>query len=441
MKNDKMRRKFKKEYIPIYLLFGSLLTFSTRGFQEAQENLFNMGNLVRYIALPTFYLYTFHLCYKKRFIYIPKIPIALKFLLLYWLIGAVSLLGAKWLTYSLVKWVEYFQLFFLSYYVLNMERDNPGFTKEIYEIIIKFFEFLMITVLIGVILSPTKALYIGSSELSALKNATIPFRLSGYLIPVTSTSVGFLSAILLYTYLVKKSFGEKVKNYKFKMIITITFVITAQARMAVLGLAIAIIIYYLIINRNTRKKLIFLCFVFWGFIIVGPTIFNVLLRGQDSSQLFSLSGRLEWWSYALEVYKKSSIFEKIFGQGFAGGEKVVAAQSNGAMYTLDSELIGSLISTGLLGTSFIVIAIISLIIMLLFTKRKITLSSININRGYISQLIGIMIILVIRIITTNTFSILSYYSVLFVGCILVTRGILREIKDESRNRKNYNRSI
>lgn len=438
---NKRKFNFNRYTLPIYLLFGSLLTFSTRGFQEAQENLFNIGNLVRYISLPIFYLYTFYLCYKKKFIYIPKVPKAIKFLLLYWLIGAVSLLGSKWLNYSLVKWVEYFQLFFLSYYVLNMENEHVGFTRDIYEIIIKFFEGLMITVLIGIILSPSKAFYIGSSELSALRSAAIPFRLSGHLIPITSTSVGFLSAILLYIYLVKYDNGEKVKYGKIKIVITTIFVITAQARMAIIGLVLAIIIYYLFLNRNIIRKIIAIYLGVFTLSIAGPTIFSVLLRGQDISQLFSLSGRLEWWNYALEVYKKSTIFEKIFGQGFAGGEKVVAAQSNGAMYTLDSEILGSLISTGILGVIFIVMAIVSLSFAILYLMRNIRLKCVNKYRLYISQLIGIMVILIVRMITTNTFSILSYYSLLFVSCILVVRGILREIKYESRNRKNYNRSI
>ena len=198
MKVCKVNSRLKKEYVPIYLLFGSFLTFSTRGFQEAQENLFNLGNLVRYISLPLFYLYTFHLCYKYKFFSIPKISKSITFLFLYWIIGLISLTNSQWLSYSIIKWIEYFQIFLLAFYIFNMERIKVGFTKEVFGIVLNFFEFLMITVLIGAIFSPSKALYFGSSEYSAIRNAAIPFRLSGYLIPITSTSVGFLSSFLFY---------------------------------------------------------------------------------------------------------------------------------------------------------------------------------------------------------------------------------------------------
>jgi len=441
MKIRKTSLKINRHTLPVYLLFGSLLTFSTRGFQEAQENLFNIGNLVRYIALPLFYLYTFHLCYKKDLRYIIKSSKALKFLLLYWIIGGISLLTSKWITYSLVKWIEYFQLFFLSYYVLNMEIKHREFAIEIYDIIIRFFEFLMLTVLIGFILSPSKALYVGNSEFSALKSAAIPFRLSGYLIPVTSTSIGFLSSILLYTYLVKYNNGEKIKYGLIKIIISIIFVIIAQARMAILGLVIAICVFYLIINKNILKKFIFLYTCIFLTFIAGAGIYNILLRGQDSTQLLSMSGRTEWWSYALDVYKISDAHEKLFGQGFAGGEKVIAAQSNEAMYTLDSELLGALMSTGILGTIFIILAIIALTCSIIWLTIYIKKNCVNRYKTYINEIVGIMIILIVRMITTNTFSTLSYYSLIFVSCILVTQTISKEIKYESRNRKNYNGSI
>ena len=131
-----------------------------------------------------------------------------------------------------------------------MERIKVGFTKEVFGIVLNFFEFLMITVLIGAIFSPSKALYFGSSEYSAIRNAAIPFRLSGYLIPITSTSVGFLSSFLFYNYLVELANNYKRRLIKVKMLILLIFIITAQARMAILGLVIAIFIYYFFINKK-----------------------------------------------------------------------------------------------------------------------------------------------------------------------------------------------
>ena len=442
MKVCKVNSRLKKEYVPIYLLFGSFLTFSTRGFQEAQENLFNLGNLVRYISLPLFYLYTFHLCYKYKFFSIPKISKSITFLFLYWIIGLISLTNSQWLSYSIIKWIEYFQIFLLAFYIFNMERIKVGFTKEVFGIVLNFFEFLMITVLIGAIFSPSKALYFGSSEYSAIRNAAIPFRLSGYLIPITSTSVGFLSSFLFYNYLVELANNYKRRLIKVKMLILLIFIITAQARMAILGLVIAIFIYYFFINKKLLYKIATAYISIIMFMFAGNTILNVILRGQDFAQIFSLSGRTEWWSYALDVFSRLNIYENLFGMGFAGGEKVVAAQSNDAMYTLDSEFLGTLISTGVLGSIFLMLSICYILLQVIrLRKYNIEMITNRENKIYVDQITGILIILIVRMITTNTFSTLSYYSVIYVISVIVIQKIIREIRYEIKYRKNINRNI
>lgn len=436
------RLNINKDMLPIYFLFGSLLTFSTRGFQEAQENLFNIGNLIRYISMPTFYLYTFHLCYKRKFNSIPKFLNSIVFLFLFWIIGLISLTNSQWFSYSIIKWIEYFQLFFVAFYIIKMENNKPGFSKKVFQIVIKFFEILMVTVLVGLILSPSNALYFGNSEYSALRSAAIPFRLSGYLIPITSTSVGFLSSFLFYNYLVEFANGYKKKLLKTKIVISFIFIIIAQARMAILGVAIAIAVYFLFINKKIIYKILIIYALILGSVFFSNTFLNIILRGQDLTQIFTLSGRLEWWNYALEVFNELNIYEKLFGMGFAGGEKVVAAQSNAAMYTLDSELLGTLISTGILGSVFLMLSVICIFLKLIKLKKynieRITQKQ---NKIYIYQVTGIMIILVVRMITTNTFSTLSYYSILYVISIILIQKIIWEIKNEFNNRKNINTNV
>lgn len=442
MKNNNKLLKLNKDTLPIYLLFGSFLTFSTRGFHDAQENLFNLGNLVRYISLPLFYLYTSYLCCKYEFFSIPKISKSITFLFLYWIIGLISLTNSQWLSYSIIKWIEYFQIFLLAFYIFNMDRIKVGFTKEVFDIVLNCFEFLMITVLIGAIFSPSKALYFGSSEYSAIRNASIPFRLSGYLIPITSTSVGFLSSFLFYNYLVELANNCKRRLIKVKMLILLLFIITAQARMAILGLVIAIFIYYFFINKKLLYKMATVYISIVMFMFAGNTILNVILRGQDFEQIFSLSGRTEWWSYALDVFSRLNIYEKLFGMGFAGGEKVVAAQSNDAMYTLDSEFLGTLISTGVIGSILLMISICYILLQVIrLRKYNIEMVTNSENKIYVDQITGILIILIVRMITTNTFSTLSYYSLIYVISVIVIQKIIREIRYEIKYRKNINRNI
>ena len=89
-------------------------------------------------------------------------------------------------------------------YVASMTQVDNDFSGKALNAIKLFVSFLILTVLVGIIVSPTKALYTGENSYSAIKNALLPVLLSGWIIPLSSTSVGMLSGILFYVLIVEK---------------------------------------------------------------------------------------------------------------------------------------------------------------------------------------------------------------------------------------------
>lgn len=89
----------------------------------------------------------------------------------------------------------------------------------------------------------------------------------------------------------------------------------------------------------------------------------------------------------MELFLKSSWFCKFFGNGFAAGEKLVAAQSNAVMYTLDSEWFAILISNGLLG------AFLYLMFWLSTIKQIFTAYRIDRSNVILAETVGVLLII------------------------------------------------
>jgi len=166
-----------------------------------------------------------------------------------------------------------------------------------------------------------------------------------------------------------------------------------------------LLVYFLFFYRGAVLKLLLF---FLGVVVVvfgASTIMTFLLRGQSRDLLFSLSGRAEWWTYAWNYFLKSSWFCKFFGNGFAAGEKLVAAQSNAVMYTLDSEWFAILISNGLLG------AFLYLMFWLSTIKQIFTAYRIDRSNVILAETVGVLLM---------TLAVHSYYVLIcfFAICAL-----------------------
>lgn len=412
----KNRLYWTRNMIPILCLFGTCLSFASRTVSEAQAGLFSSDNLLRMAFLPLAFFSILYFSWKWNLFRRVIIPAPLTWIFLFWFLSAFAFLNNNWLSYSFVKWVEYFVAFMGAVYVASMTQVDDDFSEKALNAIKLFVSFLILTVLVGIIVSPTKALYTGENSYSAIRNALLPILLSGWIIPLSSTSVGMLSGILFYVLIVEKlsireraSLGECIWEG-----CLIACIILSQSRTAIFSVALAFLVYFLFFYRGAVLKLLLF---FLGIVVVvfgASTIMTFLLRGQSRDLLFSLSGRAEWWTYAWNYFLKSSWFCKFFGNGFAAGEKLVAAQSNAVMYTLDSEWFAILISNGLLGVFLYLMFWLSTI------KQIFTAYCIDRSNVILAETVGVLLIIFVRTFTVTTLAVHSYYVLIcfFAICAL-----------------------
>ncbi len=394
--------------LPLFFLFGTLLSFSGRTFSEAQSNLFSADNMIRMVCLPTALLIMIILmlkCDVKRFC----IPKEFGWLLAFWAGGLFSFFHCSWLSYALVKWVEYFTILFGGLYIVMVDRRRPGFGEHAFFLMRGYLRFLIGSVLLGIVLSPSKAFYTGNDEFSAIKNAVLPFILGGWIIPISSTSVGMIASILLFMDVVELDCSHFSLRSILNILVLAVCVIFSQSRTAILGFAVVLSIYLIVFYRNSLGKFVIFCLGTLVLLFASSQIYKFLLRGQNLEMLGSLSGRTEWWGYAWRFFRDSGWYCKTFGNGFAAGEKVIAVQSNQAMYTLDSEYFAILISNGLYGLFFYVLFWISA-----FQKAFRRLRTNIQYRKQTIQILGIFVIILVRTVTVTTLAVHTYYLLIMV---------------------------
>lgn len=426
MKIKVLRLKFDKLYLPLLCVFCTLISFSARGMQDAQTNLFNIDNWIRILFLPLAALSILYFCVKYQLINFHCIPSPIKWLFLYSLFGIFSMLNGSWFAYSIVKLAEYLMTLFCGYYICNVDLYKEKFAKKAYFYMISFLRFLIVTVLIGLILSPAKALHFGENEYSAIREAFLPFILRGWIVPLTSTSVAMISAILSFCEIVRICECRKNVWAYLRLLLFLLCMLFAQSRTAFLGFSLVVIIYFAFYYKNSYRKFFWFGVILIALIFIVPVINDILLRGQSIKQFQTFSGRTVWWNYAWNFFCNSSFINQLFGNGFAAGERIVAFNSNNVMNTLDSEYFALLISNGIIGLVCYVGFSITTITLLLRLLRKIKNADITDKHliSIIHQVVGIFIIVFVRTFTVTTLAVHTYYLVIVVFSLCVLNSIM-----------------
>ena len=426
-----MINKISRIDYPLFFLFGTVINFSSRTVAQAQENLFSTENITRIVCLSVaFILISFYMI-KTRAIERLHISIPIFCLFLFWLEGILSFVFCEWMSYGLLKWIEYFVILLGACYISCLDRKIPGYALRSYEMMKIFLEVLIASVMIGALIDPERALYSGENEYSALRDAVLPFILRGWIISITSTSVGMISAILLFDRIIKILDEGAHFNDVVKLCVFSGCVITAQSRTAIIGLSIALV-FLVICSRMSKKiKIFFVAFGITILLIFSQDLFSFLLRGQEGEVLASFSGRTVWWEYAWNFFKQSNGYIKLFGNGFAAGEKIIAARSNAVMYTLDSEYFAILISNGLFG-----LFCYGLFWIKTFQKIRIKIKQDrreNKKFGLGIEVLGVSIIILCRTFTVTSLALHTYYLLIMVFLLCAIDG-----KAKSFQRRNFN---
>lgn len=337
----------------------------------------------------------------------------IKWFVAYWLFGIFSFASSYWLSYSIVKYIEYGVLIVVTLYLFTKAKYNPSIFNHAFDLSILYIKIMLLIVVLGLVISPSRAILIPDAY-NPTSDAILPFQLQGWIIPLSNTAVCFYAGYAFYVTFVQIVEAKQKKMISYLEIILYAIIaVLSMSRMALLGAAIACFIYiFFFCKKGNVKLLVFLA----GTIIVilgSNLIITFMLRGQSVAEVSSVTGRTKWWAYAIEVYFNGTLWEKIFGFGFAAGERVVARASSDLMSTLDSDYFANLISCGAVGLFCILGAIVTSVRQLLSVPRLLSVSNYN-QKMYIFKAAGIMIITLIRLFTVTTFSLLTVYLIIFV---------------------------
>jgi O-Antigen ligase len=218
---------------------------------------------------------------------------------------------------------------------------------------------MLLSAWIGAIVDPMDALKLGRLE------GPLTGRLNGIIPNIDANSVGEWSAILAIVALGRLTYDPENKfNGKWYRILFASAIVTliyAQTRAATAGFVVATMVLALLSRRYLRGAL----FAAAGLLAIallsvttnaGAVLLDYLLRGQSLQAVRDVSGRADWWHYAIFKFWQRPWVG--YG-GYAGGGRFVVLAGIGRYETGDilSSWVQPLIDTGVLGFTALVIAI------------------------------------------------------------------------------------
>jgi hypothetical protein len=248
-------------------------------------------------------------------------------------------------------------------------------------------------------------------------NSPIPYQIQGVYPGVTSNTLGELAVLLIF-WSVGRLLAPGVERGPRRPVayaVAIFGFVTLVAAQYRTGYAAVMLGVAILLFLRGRKVL-----AGFGVIavavgtIVGSRIVSqaapVLLRGQNSSQISQLNGRLNWWELAIPIWKQSPII----GGGLRTASRLlVLGQSGfGNTSTVHSTWVEALVGTGVLG-------ITALAFFLMITMRRAFLSALR-PYGRIVPLLALST-LAVRSFTGDTFESGGIYCLLTLVFVMGLR--------------------
>ncbi len=210
----------------------------------------------------------------------------------------------------------------------------------------------MAAVWLGVVIAPSQALLQGVG--------TLGIQMQGVMPVISANGVGDLGAVTaLIGYRRLMSSGKSRRAlYAFVMGAGLVTLILAQARSALAGLVVGIVILHIVSRRAALLAgfggVAVLLVVFSG---AGGTLWSYFLRGQSPELFASLSGRKDWWAAGWAAFLDSPLIG--YG-GYAGSRFVVITKlGNGELSSIHNALLEILLGTGILGFIPFAVAVVS----------------------------------------------------------------------------------
>ena len=405
-----VRRSVLGSYLPILLIFISLVLFSTRDFSQAYQSAIDVTNVHKVAAVVIVTLLL------TGYLVMRGIPRGWsniqKYYLGYIIIGiASSILYSQWILFSLWKILEVSAVFLLSLYVLSVGRRDQTFPISFYELVLSFYKFLVLVTLLGVVFFPEEAIRspLSDESLETYGTPLVPYQIFGVIIHINPNSLGTISAILLFVYIQRLLAGDHRIGNKVWAVAAGTLLIFSHSRTAWIGFLLSLslaLIFSPCIRKRTKFVLVsgmlILVASFSGFFI------DYMTRGYDQQRLMQLSGRMVWWATAIDEYVNADLLGQTIGLGYMDANRFILADKldSGGAATLHSDYIDALISTGFIGALMLIMAVSSLAWSTFkYFKRSHNILSV--------EFLGITVILIIRSLTGTTVASHNLFLILF----------------------------
>ena len=223
----------------------------------------------------------------------------------------------------------------------------------------------------------------------------IPVRIDIPTLGITSNGLGTYGALVAAWSLARmfeaRSDAPRRWRNVLGVFIGLASVIGAQYRTGYIALVVVVAV--LLVLRARIALMFGLLLTVGALSIWGPAVSDLepyLLRGQSRAEAAELSGRIEWWSLAGPIWEESPVV----GKGLQTASRFLLADAGyGETGTIHSTWVEVLIGTGVLGTLFLLAALIAalwrgmmqalrpegsvapLLVLLILTARSITGSS------------------------------------------------------------------
>ena len=325
-----------------------------------------------------------------------QVPLPIWLYSVYVCSGVVSIFVSSYLGYSSYKVFEISTAVLAAIAVAY--RAGP---KRALQAILAVWSFKLILVWIGIIIAPSLAI------ISYYEEAPIPYYLNGFLVGWNSNSIGCVGVILFMSYLLVWQHRSRLLRYCWLALLAVTIFI-AQSRTSMVALIVA---YSLTVikRRSTITMVIVGIFgLLLYFLLPEGLLVDYLTKGRgiDYPTIWSLSGRTDMWTYALEkMHGKWST-----GLGFAFGSRwITESMARETISTLHSDYIDALLSVGFTGPAFLLLAVATALI---HGFRKVS------DDPYRLCAFAIIIVLAVRSLTGSTLAIGIMYPAAFTSAVL-----------------------
>ena len=219
------------------------------------------------------------------------------------LCGVTSLLSTLWSVYppwTLYKSVEYLIDLALLAAVVTAVR-NAEDIKSLFDWTWVLYGLLLLTVWLGVLLRPEVAVATGIG--------LIGIQIQGVLPVVSPNGVGDLGGIFLLIAATRLLFRNHHRRFYWLICLAaLPTVILAQSRSPATATLLGLLAVLLLARRFGLLALVGLA----GAALISLTtaeavVEQAFLRGQNPGLFYSLSGRLDWWTYAWEVFRENPL--------------------------------------------------------------------------------------------------------------------------------------